>query len=90
MPGAGDKRGVARLRLDDELEELAEEIAPHTPNFASGSGYESEEQALARSIELKCGDGGVWSPQQRTLVHLTEPLPEDFKGDVDACCANQR
>jgi hypothetical protein len=33
-----------KLKLDDEWEELAEEVAPTTPNFASGSGYASEEQ----------------------------------------------
>ena len=28
----------------------------------------------------------VWSSAQRQLVHLTEPIPEDFEGDVDAIC----
>ena len=28
----------------------------------------------------------VWSPQLRKLVHLNEPLPDDFDGDIDACC----
>ena len=28
----------------------------------------------------------VWSPQLRKLVHLSEPIPADFSGDVDLCC----
>ena len=28
----------------------------------------------------------VWSVAKKALVHLTEPLPEGFEGDVDATC----